>query len=63
MSSVRPYWLKHPIQLRIVAASILIALPVALPIILAIAYRREIIAEISNQYRQTYRALIKGVDA
>jgi hypothetical protein len=63
MSAVRPYWLRHPIQLRIVAAVVLVALPVMLPIIAAITYRREIAAEVAAQYRLTFHALIKGTNA
>jgi hypothetical protein len=61
--SIRKYWRRHPVQLRALALVLLIVMPAYLPIIAVVQYWRDILDEVAAQYRETWRVLIKGIDA
>ncbi|KDR25991.1 hypothetical protein [Caballeronia zhejiangensis] len=58
--SIRKYWMKHPVQLRVAALLTLVLMPIWLPIVAVVQYRREIVEEIRYQYADTWRVLTKG---
>lgn len=63
MNHVRPYWNRHPLQLRIVAFIALLFVPVWLPVTALLVYWQEVAQEVKAQYRVCWRAVIHGRDA
>lgn len=57
MSTYRPYWLRHPHQLRMMSFLCLITVPIWLPVIMAWLYRWEVLEGV----REIYRELWQGV--
>lgn len=58
--SVRKYWRRHPIQLRVTAAVLLVFIPVILPIGTLVFYWSEVLEAIADQYKQAWSALVRG---
>jgi hypothetical protein len=58
--TVRKYWQRHPMQMRVIALALLIAIPVTTPLFAVFIYWREIIATFADQYRDAWRALVRG---
>lgn len=63
MSNLRPYWKKHPVQMRVFAAALLPLSPVVVPVLLLVAYHKEVGAEFCYVVRQLWRALRYGKHA
>jgi hypothetical protein len=63
VSTLRKYWRRHPKQLRILAAVMLVMLPVWLPILALWTFRREVAEEIMIHYRECWSLAIKGEEA
>lgn len=57
MSNFKPYWERHPLQLRLFALAMLIASPIVLPIFMLWSYRDEIYSEVAMNYRYILRLL------
>jgi hypothetical protein len=60
MSDLRKYWQRHPIQLRALAAAMLVMLPVWLPILALWTFRREIAEEFKIHYRECWSLATTG---
>jgi hypothetical protein len=60
MSTLRKYWQRHPVQLRILALLVMLVLPVYLPIVALIQFHREIVEEIVYQYRECWSLATTG---
>lgn len=58
--TVRKYWQLHPIQMRIVAAFLLVTIPVTLPVGALCFYWRDVLEAIADQYKQAWSALVRG---
>lgn len=52
---MRPYWKRHPYQLRFFALMMLITLPISLTAFLLIAYHEEIAQEVKDNIIQIWR--------
>ncbi|MFM0044098.1 hypothetical protein [Paraburkholderia sediminicola] len=59
--TVRKYWQRHSIQMRVVAFMLLVLIPVTLPVMAAAVYWREILREYADQYRDAWRVLMRGI--
>lgn len=57
MSNFKPYWARHPLQLRLFALVMLVTSPITLPAFLLWSYREEIYSEVAMNYRYILRVL------
>lgn len=57
MSNFRPYWTRHPHQLRMAAFLCLITVPIFLPILMAWLHRWEILETFGAAYRELWWCL------
>lgn len=57
MSNFKPYWTRHPLQLRLFSLVMLLTSPMTLPIFLLWSYREEIYSELAMNYRYILRVL------
>jgi hypothetical protein len=59
--TIRKYWQRHPIQMRLMALVLLIFLPILFPMLAAVmADWRGIARDCAEQYRDAWRALTRG---
>lgn len=58
--SLRKYWQRHPIQTRIVAAVLLLLMPIATPLVALVLFWREILATYAEHYREAWQVLMRG---
>ncbi len=59
--TVRKYWQRHPIQLRLMALVLLVFLPILFPLLAVIvADWRGIARDYAGQYRDAWHALVRG---
>lgn len=52
---MRPYWKRHPYQLRLFELMMLLTLPISLTAFLLIAWYEEILDEVRDKIRQIWR--------
>lgn len=55
---MRPYWKRHPGQVRIIALLLMITAPISLTAILLFAYRDEIYTAVAENLAQLWRITI-----
>lgn len=58
--TVRKYWQRHQIQMRVMAVFLLLTIPVSAPIVMAVVCWREIGAFYAEQYREAWDVLTRG---
>ncbi|MBB5414077.1 hypothetical protein [Paraburkholderia atlantica] len=58
--SLRKYWQRHPVQLRLAALILLVLIPVTTPLFALAIHWREILEAFAEQYRDTWCALTRG---
>lgn len=63
MSNVKDYWYRHPTQLRLFAAVILVFMPLFMLIFYTVENFYAIVKEVSLAYKTYWRVLMKGRDA